>query len=678
MILKKLIVENFRQFRGSHTVEFASEPDHNVTLVLGYNTFGKSTLLNAINFALYGDVQPDLDDPGHLLNFDAEKSREKHFTVSLEFEYQGNRYLVERKRIYTFHGNSKATAHDEDKLYQIEGKSGSWREMKHFQPLINRAIPREMAPHFIFHGEKRVNQFATSGTHKEVGEAIRKILGCQLIELSMKDLLVISKKLEVSVAKASGDAEIQNLQTTLNSFQDIVRDIEEKIERKDDEIEAKRTEREKLAAQLRDHERTRELKSRLETAESAKANCEDNRNKVAKEIWRWVKDSAIITASSAVAVAALDAIDVEEVRGKVPPEYQETFIKGILDGHRCICNRELKEGSPEWNAVTALLQPGGKKEVLAAVLNVKSAGERYLRSISRSKADLSVLEDRLRSLNSQLANHERDIEDIRQRLQGVDVKDLAKKAEQYNRLDAEITEINRRIGDLDRKKKVDILPKIEELKKELERKVRSRPEVEKKRRIVDVVGDLGAFLAQELSKYETLARQRVLEYTNANLGAMHRDKEAFFDNKFNLGLREKDTKIQRGKSTGEAQLLVLAFTSALIKFCSERERAEDEFLVPGTVAPLVLDAPFGQLDSVFQTAAISWIPKMARQVVLFVSDAQGRFLQESKEAMERVGACYVIQIPPGTRSTRPYTIDGHTYPSQNGRDDKSTTLMKVW
>lgn len=678
MILKKLTVENFRQFRGSHTLEFASEPNRNVTLILAYNTFGKSALLNAINFALYGEVQPDLDDPSHLLNFDAEKSGEKQFMISLEFEYQGSCYHVERKRIYTYHGNSKVSVRDDDRLYQIEGKSGSWKEMPHFQQLINRAIPKEMAPHFIFHGEKRVSQFATSVTHKEVGEAIRKILGCNLIELAMKDLQVIGKKLEFAVAKASGDAEIEMLQTTLNSFQEKLREIDEKIGRKEDEVEAKKAERDKLAAQLRDHDRTRELKSQLEKAESSKINCEENRSRVQRELWRWVKDSATVSASSAVAVAALDAIDEEEVRGRVPPDYQETFIKGLLTAHKCICERDLAEGTPEWNAVTALLQPAGKREVLGAILKVKASGERYLRSISRCKTELSVLEDRFRSLNGELAGYERDVEELRQRLQGVDVKDLAKKAEQYNRLDAEIQEINRRIGDLDRKRKVEVLPKVEELKKELDRKVKSRPEVEKKRRIVDFAGDLLIFLSQELSKYEEHARQTVLEYTNQNLSAMHRDKEAFFDNKFNLGLREKDTKIQGGKSTGEAQLLVLAFTSALIKFCSERERAEEEFLVPGTVAPLVLDAPFGQLDSVFQTAAISWIPRMAKQVILFVSDAQAKFLQESKDAMERVGACYVIQIPPGTRPTRPYTIDGQTLPSQNTRQDKSTALKRVW
>jgi len=45
--------------------------------------------------------------------------------------------------------------------------------------------------------------------------------------------------------------------------------------------------------------------------------------------------------------------------------------------------------------------------------------------------------------------------------------------------------------------------------------------------------------------------------------------------------------------------------------------------LPGTVAPLVLDSPFGQLDEAYRAMTAEFIPKMARQVVLLVSRSQG-------------------------------------------------------
>ena len=54
------------------------------------------------------------------------------------------------------------------------------------------------------------------------------------------------------------------------------------------------------------------------------------------------------------------------------------------------------------------------------------------------------------------------------------------------------------------------------------------------------------------------------------------------------------------KSGGENQLISLIFTAALIDYAKIRQNAMHKFLLPGTVAPLFLDAPFGQLDDEYQ------------------------------------------------------------------------------
>ena len=209
MILQKLTVKNFRQFRGEHTLDFATSPEQNVTLILGYNTFGKSALLNAVNFALYGEVQPDFDEAEDLLNHAAATTRENQVEVRLRFEFQQREYEVTRKRIYNFLGNSRKTAIDEVSMAEIKRQSGSRVGVPHYQRLINRAIPPQMAPNFIFHGEKRVSLFASRGTHKQVSDAIRNILGCNVIEAAIKDLLLITKKLDRNIARESGDEQIK-------------------------------------------------------------------------------------------------------------------------------------------------------------------------------------------------------------------------------------------------------------------------------------------------------------------------------------------------------------------------------------------------------------------------------------------------------------------------------------
>ncbi|WP_204310755.1 hypothetical protein, partial [Escherichia coli] len=65
----------------------------------------------------------------------------------------------------------------------------------------------------------------------------------------------------------------------------------------------------------------------------------------------------------------------------------------------------------------------------------------------------------------------------------------------------------------------------------------------------------------------------------------------------------------------------LAFTAALVAFAKSRVGMEDAILTPGTVAPLVLDAPIGHLDKSYRRATAEFLPEMAGQVVLLLSSS---------------------------------------------------------
>ena len=69
MLIKTLKMENFRQFRGKTKVDFSLDPEKNVTIILGDNTFGKTTLLQAFNWCFYGKVNFD-QRPDFLLNYE--------------------------------------------------------------------------------------------------------------------------------------------------------------------------------------------------------------------------------------------------------------------------------------------------------------------------------------------------------------------------------------------------------------------------------------------------------------------------------------------------------------------------------------------------------------------------------------------------------------------------------
>jgi len=153
----------------------------------------------------------------------------------------------------------------------------------------------------------------------------------------------------------------------------------------------------------------------------------------------------------------------------------------------------------------------------------------------------------------------------------------------------------------------------------------------------DLAAELKERLKMRLSEEDKSAKRVIQKYISDIIETTSRKSfRVQMDDNFTVTLRNSDG-IEMPKSEGENQLLGLAFTAALCKFAKLRKGASGEFLLPGTEAPLVLDSPFGKLDSVYKVATAEFIPEMAGQVVLMVSKEQGseNVLSQLKEYIGR-------------------------------------------
>lgn len=58
MFINKIELQNFRQFAGKNNeISFSTDPDKNITIVMGDNGSGKTTLAQAFLWCLYGDTE---------------------------------------------------------------------------------------------------------------------------------------------------------------------------------------------------------------------------------------------------------------------------------------------------------------------------------------------------------------------------------------------------------------------------------------------------------------------------------------------------------------------------------------------------------------------------------------------------------------------------------------------
>lgn len=56
MKFKSITMKNFMRYKGTNQIQFSCDPEKNVTVILGDNTVGKTTIAQAFRWGLYGAI----------------------------------------------------------------------------------------------------------------------------------------------------------------------------------------------------------------------------------------------------------------------------------------------------------------------------------------------------------------------------------------------------------------------------------------------------------------------------------------------------------------------------------------------------------------------------------------------------------------------------------------------
>ena len=123
MKLIRLELENFRQYYGKQTIDFATGNDKNTTILFGENGKGKTGIYRAIMFVLFGSKnisQDGKDEKVHLTNLKYLEEMSPSPGVShvkLIFEHENKIYEIFRKISSFKHGSRSVTESDSDQYF---------------------------------------------------------------------------------------------------------------------------------------------------------------------------------------------------------------------------------------------------------------------------------------------------------------------------------------------------------------------------------------------------------------------------------------------------------------------------------------------------------------------------------------------------------------------------------
>lgn len=218
MKLEYMRLENWRSFYGENSIEFSTDKERNVTLIRAENGVGKTSLLAALNWCLFGILDKDeFENPNDLVNDFAIKNDKIHTTkVEVEFSHNDETYKAAR----TFDQNTKQTGGIKVVTLQ-NGAEIPLGPSKDPDRLIESIIPKEMAPHFFFYGEKTTSNYTGIEGSRQFGKAVKSILGSTVANLAIADL----KKVYDEYAKQAA----QNTNSEAVQVQEKIQKIKEEI-----------------------------------------------------------------------------------------------------------------------------------------------------------------------------------------------------------------------------------------------------------------------------------------------------------------------------------------------------------------------------------------------------------------------------------------------------------------
>ena len=663
MIITEIRCSNFFRFYGDCIISCVADGEKNVTVIRGENGTGKTTMLNAFYYCLYGDVTPPLFIPKMLNELAGHELQEGCTTeakVEITFVDKGIEYTAIRKRSYVKRNDSIADLGDEDfTILQKSAKTGNSIEITDPKGFFENIIPNNLRGFFFFDGE-RIDRLAKVDGRDEIREAILNILGLTKLEDLKGHLEQIVTELTREQKRYRKDGIDKDLyddydalrtqkvkmEGDLTKVKDDMRLATENIDRISDFLSNFNSAT--INALEEDRKNTEAFEKRLATDIKAK------NKELMKLATQKFKHNLVAFAFDDV----FKYLEGKREKGELPSDIKEQFIDDLLKKQLCICERELKQGEAAYEAVLRKKANAGRTELDNAYLKItayikqaKVTAEEFFALYFDIKGEITGLETQRDAQVKRLAEIKKGFSESR-------VEQVRLHEEERRQLQ----------GDLERYRNVKVrleidienqTKKIEAKLKEIQNlKARSEQEdaIKKRRDTAQLLGQLN----QEMRTYfmdttRSNLDERIREVFDSMKEKSYRFARLTDDFVLEITNDLADEDDRRVLSTGEGQIASLAFIASLVSYAREKKHSKLLSDFGGGDFPIVMDSPFGNLSAGHKQNVAREIGNLASQVILVVSDEQWSSTVE-RNIMPRVNMIY--QMSDG--SVESQTVGEHT------------------
>lgn len=611
MLIKKLILHNFRQYIDTQEICFSTDPERNVTVLIGVNTSGKTTLVRAFEWILYN--KNEFDDK-NLLNKNVVDSMQVGETQavwgSLILEHNGKEYEITRKQIYTCTGSSVRPSVSNATIMYLQPDGQTKTQIgSDFDSNIERILPRALSSYFFFGGER----VGAISSREDIESSVKGLMGLDVLYNAMAHLRTVINKLKKSM-DFSGDQNAKNIQQKLDGANKRKQECEAELTTISEQLEYYQSEKEKYAALLRANEETAAAQHRREQLETVIQGLNNRIEKDKKDLVSTFSRNSFVFFSLPLLKNVVTMLNNASEETESVPEMTAASIDYILKRKVCICGTCISEGSA---AERNLLAEKAKQPPESIGSLVRRYREQAMDYISSSDDYYSGIESKFSTLRSdqrELGFRIDEREALDESLKGA--KDVSTLEKQYQ--DAE-----KRLKDFE-KQKSGLLETIGACKKDIanyEKALESYGKANAKNAKISLNIEYAQavfdWVSDAYKSRESSVRSRLEEKVNSNFGLMyHGSRTITIDEKY----RVKYIDVTTEESDGLKAVKSFAFVSGLVDLAKEALSSEKskEADVGPQYYPLVMDAPFSNVDETHIRNISKILPASAEQVIIAV------------------------------------------------------------
>lgn len=654
MKFKKMILNNFRQFKGKNEIEFSVEDDKNITVIYGGITYGKTTLLQAFNWVLYNQIT--LQNSSQLLNLEVQESmqlnEEKEVSVELYIDHVGDKLEEYRfRRMQNYRSDLRGQVVLTTASCCVEKRQNDiWINAGDFIEQANNVLPFNLSTYFFFDGERMdaISKEQRKGS-QEVGKSVKSILGIEHYSTALKHLSNGTKTVVSELRSRINSTMNTSLEEIKKSIDDAELEIEKNVARIDEynneieRLEIDKTAKEKVILENKDtykkQQDKQELQDKLDILKEKRERLYNNYftyfNHYYLEFFYYGLNKQI--------KKLIDSKILSEEQEGIP-EMHQISIQYLIDRGFCLCGEKIDREKKDEH-YRNLIEEMKKLPPQNIGTMIYSFNNELRMKISEEKSN-GFREEIINKFNEICENYD-EINQVEDKIEKISLEiqsniDVGSLERQVREIDKKIRELSEKIGvfksNIENYKAVK-QRQVQEMSIQAQYDSRNK-EILKQ---IEYAEHIYAILQEIYKEREKqLINKLEIEINNflSKIYTGDRKMKITSDYKFKLLYSDAmESNIDSSESEGLGTVKAISFMCGLLNVAKSEILKEVENKI---MYPLVFDAPLSKIDSIHRRNVMECLPEVASQIIIFTRE-QKDLEDITQETKNRISAQYQIE-----------------------------------